>query len=221
MNDVTTSVSKEAIPSLEPGTSILISGPPMIGKRELALELVAAGHENGDGLLLVMTSESAAVVIEDLNQQGTTLDPARIGIIDCMDNGDRGRIEGISTYSLAGPDDLTGLSTGSARFLRSFSNRGVPTVRHGLISVTTLLRYLDRSTVFKFLYIYKKRVADTRGLGVFTIDRTGHDPQTLTMLTSLFDGMIELRESESDRPELCVTGLDSESACGSGSQDDG
>ena len=200
-------IEPDAIPPLDPGTSLLVAGPPMVGKREFALDLMTAGYEDGDGLLVIMTSESAAVVLEDLSDQLEQLDPQRIGVIDCLDNNDRQSFEGIQAYSLSSPDDLTGISTTSAMHLRSFADNGIKTVRHGLICVTTLLQYLERDTVFKFLYIYKKRIADTRGLGVFTIDRTRHEERTLTMFESLFDGMLDLRVGDNGEPDLHTQGI--------------
>ncbi len=208
MYDVTDCFPTDSISALDPGTNLLIVGPPMVGKREFALDLIATGHDAGDAALLIMSSESAAVPIEDLSQQRRALDADRIGIIDCMDNDDRRNIEGIETYSLSAPDDLPGISTKSAKLLRSFAHHGVSTVRHGFISITTLLQYLDRETVFKFLYIYKQRVVDTSGLGIFTIDRTRHDKETLTMFESLCDGTIDLRVADSGEREVDVRGLD-------------
>lgn len=92
-----------------------------------------------------------------------------------------------------------GVSIGTAKLLQQFSERNVSNVRHGLVSVSTLIQYLDLSTVFKFLHVYTSRIEDTNGLGVFTLDSVSHDEQTVNTITSEFDCVIELRETEDGR----------------------
>lgn len=206
MYDVKGSIPREAVSELDPGTNLLIAGQAVTGKRELSLELLAAGHEDGDGMLFIMTSESAVVVIEDLDRRHPTLDRKRIGVIDCLGNKNQ-TIEDVATKSLSSPRDLTGISTAAAKLLQDFSDQGVSRVRHGLISVSTLLEYLDLDTVFKFLHIYTRRINDTQGLGIFTIDSTAHDPQMINTLTSEFDGVIELRQADTGGREMRIQGL--------------
>jgi KaiC/GvpD/RAD55 family RecA-like ATPase len=207
MYDIEGVFPTEAISELEPGTNLLIAGPSMIGKRELTLELLTAGNESGDGVLFIMTSESAAVVIADLNQPDMALDWERIGVIDCVGTENQQVIDGVMTQSLSSPGDLTGIGAGTAKLLRHFSNQEITTVRHGLISISTLLQYLDLDTVFKFLYVYTRRIADTQGLGIFTVDHTGCEPRMIATIVSEFDGVIELRENDADTPKIRVRGL--------------
>lgn len=206
MYDVEAGVPREVVSELGPGTNLLITGPPMAGKRELALELLTGGNGSGDGTVLVMTSESAAVVIEDLDRYYPGLDWTRIGVVDCSGS-DNGTITDVATRSVTSPRDLTGISTAAARLLQQLSDGGVSQVRHGLVSVSTLLEYLDHDTVFKFLYIYLQRIVDTDGLGVFTIDDTAHDPRVIDTLASGFDGVIELHGADTDLRGMRIRGL--------------
>lgn len=206
MYDVTGSLPREAVSEFEPGTNLLVTGPPLTGKREFTFDLLADGHDDGDGMLFVMTSESAAVVIEDLCHRRLPLDKERIGVVDCLNNENQ-TIENVATKSLPSPRDLTGISGSAATLFRKFSNHGVSKIRHGLISVSTLLAYLDHDTVFKFLYIYMRRITETEGLGVFTIDNTAHDPQVVDTLASEFDGVVELRRTDAGQRELRIQGL--------------
>lgn len=191
---------------LRTGTNLLISGPPMIGKRQLAIRLLGAGHRNGEGILCVTTSQTAASLLDELEQEIPTLDRDRVGIVDCSGSDDRRAIEQITTERISSPGDLTGISISTAKLLQWFTDQDVSEVRHGLVSVSTLVRYLDSSTVFKFLHIYTSRISETEGLGVFTIDSESHDQQTISTITSEFDGAIDLRETEDGR-ELRIRGL--------------
>ena len=107
---------------------------------------------------------------------------------------------------MASPGDLTGVSIGTAKLLKRFAERDVSDVRHGLVSISTLVQYLDIETVFKFIHIYTSRIEDTDGLGVFTFEDASHDPKTVNTITSEFDCVIELRETEDGR-EVRVKGL--------------
>ena len=210
MYDVSTTRIATITDGFEPGTNLLIAGRPMVGKRNLTLELLTAGHGNDsrEGILLVMTGESAMVVIEDLDRSYTTPPPELIGVVDCSDRDVRESIEGQMVRSLTSPRDLTGIGVSTAKLFRKISEQNVSKVRHGFISISTLLQYLDIETVFKFLHIYTRRISDTDGFGVFTYDPTAYDTQTLNTLTRLFDGTAELRKSPAGERELRLTGLE-------------
>lgn len=130
-----------------------------------------------------------------------------IVIVDCSGSDDRRTIEAIATEQVSSPGDLTGISSGTAKLLQVFSEQDVDSVRHGLVSVSTLLQYLDLNTVFKFLHIYTSRIEDTAGLGIFTLDNTSHDAQATNTVTGEFDYVLELRETESGGRELRCKGF--------------
>ncbi|WP_460919648.1 DUF7504 family protein [Salinarchaeum chitinilyticum] len=105
------------------------------------------------------------------------------------------------------PGDLTGISIGTAKLMKRFADRNIENVRHGLVSVSTLLQYLDVETVFKFLHIYTNRVQSSEGIAVFTLDDDSHDPQTVNTLTGEFDGVVQLRETDDGTVEYRVRGF--------------
>ena len=192
---------------LPAGTSLLISGPPRMGKQELAIRLLAAGHERGNGVLCVTTSKDAASLLNELERQIPTLDRNRVGVVDCSGSDHQQAIDEIATESVASPGDLTGVSIGTAKLLNRFTNRDISDVWHGFVSVSTLLRYVNLDTVFKFLHIYTSRIADTRGIGVFTVDNTSHESQEMSTITGEFDGVFELRETDTGDREIRVKGI--------------
>ncbi len=194
------------IEALPPGTNVLITGPAMVGKREVAFRLLASGHETGEGVLCVSTSASASSMLDEFERYVPTLDRDRVAIVDCSGSDSQRAIREIATERVSSPGDLTGISIGTAKLLQRFSEQDVSEVRHGLVSISTLIQYLDLNTVFKFLHIYTSRIADTDGLGVFTLESISHDPKTVNTITSEFDCVIELREGEDGR-EIRVRGL--------------
>jgi len=189
------------------GTSVLIRGPAMIGKRQLAIRMLAAGTETGDGLLVVTTRAQADSIVDELKRSADTFDPDRVGLIDCSGSEDRNRIRDVATERVGSPCDLTGISIGTAKMMKRFEHRNVTDVRHGLVSISTLLQYLDAETVFKFLHIYTNRVQSSDGLAVFTLDDDSHDQQTVNTMTGEFDGVVQLREADDGSVQYRVRGF--------------
>jgi len=204
--DVGDALPDETVDSLPAGTNVLVTGPAMVGKREVAFRLLAAGHEDADGVLCVTTRSSGASLLDEFERYVPELDRDRVAIIDCSGSDSRQTLERIATERVSSPADLTGISIGTAKLLQRFDGKQIDGVRHGLVSVSTLLQYLDRSTVFKFLHIYTSRIEDTDGIGVFTLDSAAHDDQTVNTITSEFDCVVDLREAEAGR-EARIRGL--------------
>ena len=46
--------------------------------------------------------------------------------------------------------------------------------------------------MFQFLHVFTSRVESVDGLGLYTIESTAHDAETLSTLDQLFDAAIEL-----------------------------
>ena len=204
--DVASALPDGTVEELPAGTNALITGPAMVGKREVALRLLAAGHAAEEGVLCITTKSSAARLLDEFERQVPELDADRVAVVDCSGSDSQQAIRRIATERVASPGDLTGVSIGTAKLLKRFAERDVSDVRHGLVSISTLVQYLDIETVFKFIHIYTSRIEDTDGLGVFTFEDASHDPKTVNTITSEFDCVIELRETEDGR-EVRVKGL--------------
>lgn len=189
------------------GTNVLISGPAAIGKQALAIRLLAAGQTVNEGILCITTSENAASFLDDFEAEMPSLDRERIGIVDSSGSNQQQAIEEIATEHVSSAGDLTGISISTAKLLEQFSDRNISSIRHGFVSISTLIQYLDVDTAFKFLHIYTTRINDTNGLGVFTIDNMVHDPQEINTITTEFDGVLELRETDAGEREIRSKGF--------------
>ncbi|WP_254864538.1 RAD55 family ATPase [Halovivax gelatinilyticus] len=194
---------------LDPGTNVAIVGPSMSGKRALAFRLLTANYEPDDGILCIST-DNAESVFDDLERYAGSIDRNRVGVIDCSGRSFDLVSDGL-TETISSPADLTGISIGSAKLMKQLSSRGISDIRYGLISVSTLLQYLDRNTVFKFLHVFTNRVAETDGLGIYTLNDDTHEPTTVNTIKGQFDAVIELRETETGDYEYRALGLGRES----------
>nr|WP_245799905.1 hypothetical protein [Haladaptatus litoreus] len=67
--------------------------------------------------------------------------------------------------------------------------------------------YSNLQTVFRFLHVFTGCVQSAEAFGLFIIDSTAHDNQTMSTLRQLFDGEIEVREADGNESELRMKGV--------------
>jgi len=112
---------------VQPGTNILVSGPPMSGKRSLCLDILASGTEKGEGSIIVTTKDGADRVLRDFESR-TPYEDRPVAVVDCVtrqqgvgDARDDDRIKYTSS-----PVDMTGIGIKLSEFLQAFyQNRGI------------------------------------------------------------------------------------------------
>ncbi len=195
--------------SIAPGTNVLIAGPPLTGKRHLALEVLASGATNGEGTIVVTTKDSANKLVSEIADRSGT-EHSHLGIVDCVT-----KQRGIETTDddprikyASSPVDMTGIGIKLSEFLQEFYEvRGLTENRVLLHSVSTLLMYSNLQTVFRFLHVFTGRIQSADALGVYVIDSTAHDDQTMNTLKQLFDGVIEIEENQAGEQTIRTAGL--------------
>lgn len=181
---------------VDPGTNLLVAGPPMSGKYDLALDFLASGSAHGEGSIVVTTKDGADRVKSDFaNHTGGDAGP--LGVVDSVtkQQGMPPAEDDPLVRYVSSPVDLTGLGIELSELLQSlYRERGATQNRILLNSLSTLLMYSDLQTIFRFLHVFTGRVQSADALGVFVIDDSAHDTQTISTLKQLFDGVIEVRE---------------------------
>ncbi len=196
---------------IEPGTNLLIAGPPLTGKRQIAFDILASGADRGDGSIIVTTKDSADKVLKSFADSISPGTDPNLGVVDCVT-----KQRGIGSVDddprvkyASSPVDMTGIGINLSEFLQDFyEERGVTENRVLLYSVSTLLMYSDLQTVFRFLHVFTGRIQSADAMGVYIIDSTSHDAQTMNTLKQLFDASIELeRASDGDEPQIRTAGL--------------
>jgi len=182
--------------TVDPGTNLLIAGPPLTGKRRLALQILAQGANQGEGSVIVTTRDSSDRVLADLETLLDDPEGTDLGIVDCVTN-HQGRSAQDSTrvkYT-SSPVDMTGIGIKFSEFVEEFvTDRGLAQNRILLDSLSTLLMYSDLQTVFRFMHVFTSRIENADAIGVHVIESTAHDTESLNTLKQLFDGVIEVDE---------------------------
>lgn len=191
------------------GTNLLIAGPPMTGKSRVALDIVATGYGQGEGSIIVTTKDSGQKTLSQYSELAD-VDVAPVGIVDCVSKqqGMRNAQQSPNVKYASSPVDMTGIGIELSEFLQEFyQDRNVRRNRILLDSLSTLLMYSNLQTVFRFLHVFTGRIQSADALGVFLIDSTAHDEQTMSTLKQLFDAEIRIRETEDHQREYRTTGL--------------
>jgi KaiC/GvpD/RAD55 family RecA-like ATPase len=181
---------------VEPGLNLLLSGPALTGKKQLAFDVLASGIRNGDGAIVVSNTDGAKRVFEALEDRVDYTDRP-VAVVDCVT-----RQQGVSEARddtqvryTSSPVDMTGVGIKFSELLEEFYERqSIERNRVFLDSLSTLLMYSDLQTVFRFLHVFTGRVQSVDGLGLYAIDSTAHDDKTMNTLKQLFDGVIETHE---------------------------
>ncbi|WP_247008879.1 RAD55 family ATPase [Halorientalis litorea] len=214
MYDLSPVLDTEAVTEVRPGTSVLVAGPAMTGKDQLALDILAAGSRQGEGALVVSTSDEASTIMEDYQARVGHEGGYPLGIVDCFADTDEPAPDrpGSYVHHVSSPADLTGIGIGITKCLESLHDNGADRGRMGLSSLSTMLTYTDRKTVFKFCHVLSSRLDAAGYLGVFTIDTGAHDEQTIQVIKQAFDGLVELRQSDAGREARVVGIADSPTA---------
>jgi KaiC/GvpD/RAD55 family RecA-like ATPase len=210
MYDLTDVLAFDALSAIRPGSSLLVSGPAMTGKEDLAYSLLADGLRRGEGAVVLTTGDSAEAVIDELRDRVPDLDESLVAVVDCRGEGGRSseRTPGGSfVYHVSSPGEITGIGIGITKSLETLHEQGAETGRFALTSLSTILTYTDQKVVFKLCHVLSSRLDSAGYLGVFTVDSAAHDDQTLQVVKQAFDGMVEIRDGDDGR-EARVLGLE-------------
>lgn len=201
--DVAELLPVEEIPE---GTNLLVGGPPLTGKRELALSLLDHGCERGEGAVVVGTHEGADRVRKRAPHVWDQLEAGRAGVVDCVSRqrGERIGDEDLVKY-VSSPGDITDIGIRLGGIFRSLEGT-CDEVRLNVSTISTMLMYADTRRVYRLLHVFTGHVDRLDWLGLGVLDTSNKEP--FDSLAPLYDGMIQTRSTDSGR-ELRVVGLGS------------
>ena len=179
---------------VDPGTNILLTGPPLSGKRSIMMDILAAWTDRDEGAIVVTTKDGADRVLRDYEER-TPYEGKPVAVVDCVTRQQGGETRESDRIKYASsPVDMTGIGIKLSAFLQAFGDRGIDQNRVMVHSLSTLLMYSDLQTVFRFLHVFTGRVQSVDGLGLYSIDSTAHDDQAMNTLKQLFDGIVTVPE---------------------------
>jgi KaiC/GvpD/RAD55 family RecA-like ATPase len=188
----------ELIGDIKSGTNIMMIGPPISGKDDIANTIAHQGLLDGNAAVIVSTREPGNNVLEWFEHYDPNVPMDRIGIVDCVT-----RTLGFSAPDTdnikmaSSPVDLTGIGVKISQFFEHFwMEMQLRETRLCINSLSTILMYSNLQTVFRFLHVFTGRIKAANAFGIYVIEEGMHDEKTIVTLKQLFDGMIEIREGE-------------------------
>jgi hypothetical protein len=192
--------------AMSPGSSLLIAGPAMTGKRRLMFDLL---EDAADTRAAFVTTKRDAKGMEAEVGAVWTLADWELSFVDCVSRQrgvqfapETGTVEYVAT-----PGDLTGIGIALSGFMQDAYHD--PDAAHpavGLHSLSTLLMYADVRRVYQFLHVITGRIDSSGFSGVFTFDLVGGEEEHLARIRELFDGLIEVREEADEGRQLRTRG---------------
>lgn len=196
------------IDTVPAGSTLLVTGPALSRTEDLALSLATGGTESGDGALFISTSKTCERLLDLCRQLRPSFDDTRAGVIDCSGQEiGRAQLEA-QVKSVSTQSDLTGIGMKFSSLYESlYADARDGRVRTSLTSLSSLSMYVDLRSLFQFAQTLSGRIDSAGGLGLFTLDPTTHDTQTVNTLGQVTDGRIEVREADDGTGELRVRGL--------------
>jgi archaellum biogenesis ATPase FlaH len=196
----------DTIEKIENGSNIMLMSPPFNGKEDILdnmMQLRAIKNENA--LIIVTTNEPAIQILERLKKKKIDLLLSRIGIVDCISkNPVDVNFGNVTIRTVNSPADLTGIGVRIGQFIDDFSKNGLKIQIH-INSLSTILMYSNRQTIFRFLHHLTCRIKAAEALGIFVIGSGMHDPYTIVTLKQLCDCMVDMK-SENDKRFIRISG---------------
>ncbi|MDA4129636.1 MAG: hypothetical protein OK457_02585 [Thaumarchaeota archaeon] len=177
---------------------ILIEGPPGSGKSSLIRGLARLAVQNDQPVIFVSANPSQSELNERMKEWGS--EPGNFQIVDCY--GRTEQEDTSDTIQLEIPKlNLDGLTHDIETAVRAVSDRqgsGTSPRPYFLFdSIDSLAIEVDETSVYKFL-VAACRFCKTKSLsGCVTVTSGVHSPRFLSMIKSLFEGVIQLKLEES------------------------
>jgi len=184
--------------SVDPATSLLVSSTCLAAAERFVTDALATGIESGE-FGVAVTAATEARAIQGAVSDRTNAGESSLSIIDCVTR-ERGSCVSDTdrVRYVASPAELTQIGVALSETLEGLEHEGVDRSRVALHSVSTLLAHTDLETVFRFLHVFTRRVERAGGLGLYTVDRTAHDDQSLRTLAPLFDATVRLTADDDE-----------------------
>jgi KaiC/GvpD/RAD55 family RecA-like ATPase len=196
------------IDTVDPGSTLLLVGPPMTGKRTLATRLLTAGLDDGEAVAMVAADGSARDVRGTLTDGfGKSVEEYPVGVIDCAGESHDRELTHPLDSRVGSPADLTGIGMELMTLLEGLYTDHSQRIRVGIDSLTTMSMYADPEQVVRFFHVFSNRVTEIDGFGIAVAHSETVDDEFLTQCRSFVDGVVEVREAGQGRRELRVLGL--------------
>lgn len=190
-----------------PGTNVLVSGPSGRGARDVALRLVLSDLAPGEAAILLSADVGGSALLQRAENAAGPIDRTRIGVVDCSgfdDEQERFKQRG---EPIDDPGDLRSIEMEFSALYETLVEQGYDRVCIGVFSISSLLAHTDLQSVSRFVHMLTGRVIATNDAGVFVVDASMQDNQTIDAIEKYCDGSVDVRDEASGGRQFRTRGL--------------
>jgi KaiC/GvpD/RAD55 family RecA-like ATPase len=181
---------------------VLVRGPTLAGKRDLALGLLTALSPDERPVVVSAAADATSIRRRlvaagraDVSDDCYVIDAVRSQVagraVIRTDGGDR------RTWYASSPNDLTGMGISTGNALSAIYATG-DRPRIVVDSLSTLLQYNSLERVYRFLHVMNGRVCAVDGVTIQIIHADAHTDREVATLAHLFDSVVDVTDGTSD-----------------------
>ncbi|MFH1773655.1 MAG: RAD55 family ATPase [Methanobacteriota archaeon] len=177
--------------------TILLAGPPGVGKFEYCLDMIGYYLEKGEKIIYITTEQSPNDIKARAKKIGLNLEEyedKKLIFIDCFSWSVGEKYGG---FFVENPANLNEISINLDRAVKKL---GKP-VRIFFYSVSPLFLHNPQTAMTKFFQVLSSRVKSDYGFVLYVLQDGVHDPQLVNTLVYLVDGFIQMEFKEDEKLE--------------------
>jgi len=172
--------------------SLLLMGPPGVGKHEFCLDLANYYLKNNEPVIYVTTEHSPAEIEERakrLSMDFSSFDSLYYVDIYSWSLSKKERLEKKNVQRIQNPENLTEIILRIEETMAKLKKQ----TRIIFHSISPLFLHNDEKDVIKFIQVLTSRVKDGKNFVLYTLQEGVHAPSTLSTLRYFVEGVLEMR----------------------------
>jgi KaiC/GvpD/RAD55 family RecA-like ATPase len=186
--------------------SILLSGPPGVGKFEYLITRIREDLRAGERVVFVtldLAPSEMRARAKALRLDVEPIEGKSFVFVDCYSATSSERPEaglGKKTFLVSSFSNLEGIGMAMSK---AGQELGTP-VRIYFYTVSTLFLHNSPQAIAKFFQIVTSRAKSNLGFILYAVQEGVHEPLTMNLLRSLVDGVVEMRFTDAMDREIRV-----------------